>query len=110
MEELKTLAQCATERYFNVLQQTGYINDSDVNKLLLLLFLNDFLNGYSYYITDEDYAKINSIIRCLSNTTCLVPYMEYKEIMKGRPSQGTYRITTEDVLRDTQDYNLRLVN
>jgi len=39
MENLDNLASQALERYFKVVEKTGYVNERDTNKLMLLLFL-----------------------------------------------------------------------
>jgi len=39
MENLDNLAYQALERYFKVVEKTGYVNERDTNKLMLLLFL-----------------------------------------------------------------------
>jgi hypothetical protein len=39
MENIDNLTYQSFERYFNVLEKTGYMKDKDVNKLILLMFL-----------------------------------------------------------------------
>ena len=53
-------------------------HQAQINQLILLQFLSDFLNGYQEYITEEDYNLINNIITCLTNN-CLIPYRHFKE-------------------------------
>lgn len=110
MEGIDSLAQQSLVRYFNVLENTGYVKDKSVNQLILLQFLSDFLNGYQEYITEEDYNLINNIITCLTNN-CLIPYRHFKESF---PVQRYYlinqpiRITEDSDIRDTQKFDLRL--
>ena len=112
MEDLNKLILEALDRYFNVLEKVGY--SSDDNKLLLLLFLGEFLEQYKYYITEQDYTTIGKIIQCLSSSSCLVPFMEYQQMsipLTGYVRNIPIRITEYDNIRTTQpDISLRLVN
>lgn len=113
MGELGNIAQQSLVRYFNVLEKTGYVNDSSVDKLILLQFLNDFLNGFQEYITDKDYALIEKLINCLTDTSCLIPFRHYKEarpVNKYYVSNQPIRVTediTDNTIRTTEQGNLR---
>ena len=110
MDNLESVVSESLNNYYTVLEKTGYIKQPDVNRLLLLQFLENFLKEYSGYVTDSDYNMISRIIDCISNSTCFVPnvdkllpsYVVYKDHM--------FRKSTEGILRHTQyDYE-RLVN
>ena len=114
MEELSDITYEALSRYFTVLEKTGYVNDVDVNKLLLLQYIQQFLIDFQGYITKDDYNVIGRIIECLAGTTCLVPYLQYKQ--QSLPnnnyiSEMYVRIAETENIRSTEpDFGLRLVN
>jgi hypothetical protein len=63
----------AFTRYFNTLSKLGYMNYSDVNKLLVLSFTEELLTGdLSSFVNEEDYRSITNVIYCISNNTCLL--------------------------------------
>lgn len=60
--------------YFKALEHLGYIDYANVNKLLILLFINDFfLNEHKEYNTEEDIRIINKCLSCLYGSTCFIP-------------------------------------
>ena len=64
--------------YFNTLTQFGYKKQSDVNKLLIYVFISELLTGdMRYFITEEDYKLINRALTCLYGSSCLIPYPKY---------------------------------
>lgn len=63
----------AFTRYFNILSKLGYMNYSDVNKLLVISFIEELLTGdLSSFIDEKDYRSIINVIYCISNNTCLL--------------------------------------
>jgi len=61
--------------YYNLLEKTGYVKHSTVVRLLAYEFLTDFINNTFYFIDEEDYNKIDSLLRKLfTNGGCLMPY------------------------------------
>lgn len=71
----------ALDRYFHALELKGYMPDSDVQKVLLLSFYNDFMStDYRGYITEEDHNLIWKALDCLFGSSCLIPYPEYKKM------------------------------
>ena len=114
MEELNKLIYDSLERYFTVLEKVGYTSETNVNKLILLQFLQEFIQNYESYITEADYTKIESIIQCLSGTSCLIPYKQYKQMnlpVNGYTVWEPVRITEDEVIRHTEaEDGLRLVN
>lgn len=112
------------DSYYIALEKTGYVKHSTVSKLLLYEFLTDFIENVIFFVTDEDYVKIDSLLKKLfTNGGCLMPYQvlctNRVELSKYRGS-GDVRIT-EDKYRDkdgnligneirvTEDWNLRIV-
>lgn len=64
----------ALNRYFSILSHTGYKSYNEVDKLLVLIFMEELLYGsMSEFITEEDYKAIYSSITCLSGS-CMIPY------------------------------------
>ena len=61
-------------RYFTTLSQLGYKSYCDTEKLLTLIFIQEYLKEYQYYITEEDYNNICKATECLYGSTCLIPY------------------------------------
>ena len=114
MEELDKLTYDSLERYFTVLEKVGYTSETNVNKLILLQFLQEFIQNYEYYITEEDYNKIESIIQCLSGASCLIPYKQYKSMslpVNGYTVLEPVRITEDEIIRHTEaEEGLRLVD
>ena len=41
-------------RYFKLLEYTGYVNNNQVYQLIMLDIIGDIFNNYKEYITDED--------------------------------------------------------
>ena len=65
-------------RYFNVLSKLGYMSYSEVDKLLVLIFIYDLLESdCKSLITEEEYRILDSALYYLYGTTCLIPYPEY---------------------------------
>lgn len=59
------------KRYFTHLRQFGYAKQTDVNTLILLMFISEFLEEYEGYLTDCDLNKINDILACLVGKSCM---------------------------------------
>ena len=114
MEELNKLTADALDRYFTVLGSVGYISEANTNKLILLQFIQKFLQEYQGYITEADYTKIESILQCLAGSSCLIPFKEYMLISQPIESyiySSPVRITEDSILRHVEvDGDLRLVN
>ena len=114
MEDLYNINYQAIDRYFKVLEKTGYVKDQDVNKVMLLTFLTEFIQQFQSYITEDDYRAISKLLSCLSNTSCLIPYRQFKELsmpMESYINNINVRIDEIYTLRHIElGYGLRLVN
>lgn len=114
MEQFDIILNESLDRYFTVLEKTGYVNSNDVDKLLLLNFLQEFLNECEYIISEEDYILINNIIDCISDTSCLIPYRQFKqpnEPLVGYINNVLIRITEQEDSRiSVLSEDVRLVN
>lgn len=114
MEYLDNLVQEALSRYFTVVEKTGYVNDADTCRLIFLGFLQEFLEEYQYYITEDDYKVIINIINCLSGSSCLIPYAQYIELstpVEHYLYNVPFKVSQSSKLRFTEDLeSTRLVN
>lgn len=95
-------------RYFNVLEITGSLKQSDVDKLLVYKFISELLNSeVSSFITEGDYSFIDKALNCLYGSTCLIPYPEitgYDNGIELNTIQGS--IVNGNCARIIQDSNL----
>ena len=89
--------------YFNVLEKTGYMSYVQMQRLLVLIFYNDFVyNDFRGNITKEDYRLIERALDCLYGSSCLIPYPNYLKMGKmhlGEASEMAYRLK---VLENTE--------
>ena len=111
MHEIDNVSYDAIYRYFNALSKFGYKSYGDVEKLIALLTLDEMLHVFNEYIDEDDFRAIINAIYCLSGTTCLIRYPEFvnHDSLTHKTKIGfTTRITEDDVIRDTQDYRLRI--
>lgn len=75
MNELIDISLC---RYFNALSKLGYCNYEAVYRLLVLIFIQELLEGdCKSFINEEDYKIIDNALYCLYGSSCLIPYPEY---------------------------------
>lgn len=102
----------ALDRYFNTLAVTGYRKQSDVDRLLVFTFINDFLNSDTAdFITEADYQLIDRALYCLYGSTCLIPYPEfinYNNTLQARINRGMIpRYNEGNSVYITEDGNVR---
>lgn len=107
--ELTNEVYNAVNKYFSVLSHIGYKSYSQVDQLLIALFIEEILYGpMSQYVTEEDYNTINNSLYCLYGS-CMLPFPDYKraydETVTGLPDE--YRITESGVLRSAETSELR---
>lgn len=104
MDNLSNVLEKALTTYFNVLSSTGCVCYNDVNKLLLLSLIEEFISGpMSAFIDDKDYNSMNNALYCIFGTSCLMPYPPTEEISAVYDEEGSIRISGDDVIRFTQD-------
>lgn len=73
MEFLDEVSE-ALNRYFSILSHTGYKSYSEVNKLLVLSFIEEIICGpMSEFITEDDHRIISSSMICLYGS-CMIPF------------------------------------
>ncbi len=117
MVELKQIISEALFRYFNALKKLGYISDRDVEYILLLCFLQDFLEECYGYVTSQDITVIYSLINCMASNSCLIDFLDASycfsedDINLKKWYDERFRETEwEDLRRVERTGNLRIVN
>lgn len=112
MEHVADYLLKSVTQYFNTLRQLGYSKYDNVHKLIIFLYIEEMLSGpMSLFITEEDYNTITKCMYCMFGTSCLLPYPEYlNNIPPVRDVfDNKFRITEDDILRYTQDSDMRVV-
>ena len=96
--------------YFNYLAKLGYKNYTEVNELIVLLFIDELLNNnYVDLINEEDYSSICKAITCILGTSCLLPYPEYiKKTGVGTETISLFRLHENNNNKVTEDSYLRI--
>lgn len=83
-------------KYYHALSLKGYMPDIDSYKLLVLIFIRDFIfHDYRGNINEKDYHLIEKALDCLYGTTCLIPYPDYLKMGKlylGQMSEMAERL------------------
>lgn len=113
MDRLDNMAYTGVSNYFQALSTFGYKGYKEVNKLLVLMFIEDLLrSSFSLYVNEEDYKTITNVLYCLFGSTCLIPYPEFtvNTSLVQTLNDATPRITENGILRFSEDELLRLVN
>lgn len=77
MKEITDLTYESIVKYFTTLQQFGYKSYEDVNKLVALIGLEEMLDIFAEFVTEEDFKDIMTAINCLSGSTCLIDFPTY---------------------------------
>ena len=98
-------------KYFNTLSSTGYISYNDVDKLLLLVTIEEFIyNDFRGFITENDYREIEKFLYKIFGTSCLTPYPNYcnnytmNKLHLGDISELSYRVSVnEDNIEELQN-------
>lgn len=96
-------------KYFKALSTFGYFNYSEVNKLLLIICIEDIIHNDFYgYLKEEDYKIIEKVLSSIFCTTCIIPYPKYTKRMNnlflGSITELAYRQNkTEKELPDYKD-------
>lgn len=112
MDNLLETCEEAVIRYFTTLAQFGYKNYGAVDTLILLLFIEELLNGeLSYFVKETDYKIIVDTLYCLASRTCMIDLSVLSlddTIMHPSLNELTLRISEDTVLRNTQDENFRV--
>lgn len=111
MKNLTIQSYESVNKYFNALSKLGYFDYSHVYKLLLLLFVEDIIDGnFVDLIPEEDYRVIANCLYCIYGTSCLVPYQAYLttiEVSKA-PNYDKFRTSEDSEFRETELNEMRI--
>lgn len=71
----------SVNKYFEYLSKLGYIKQTELDKLLLLILIEEFTYyDFRGYISKEDYLQINKFLYKLFGKSCLIPYPNFCKI------------------------------
>ena len=98
-------------RYFSTLSSLGYVNYEDVNNLLFLIAIHEFIyNDFRGFITEDDYREIERVLYKIFGTSCLIPYPEFcknndmNKLHLGDISELAYRVEiNENNIKEAQN-------
>lgn len=103
MDEVTRISAEAIQRYFTTLSQFGYKKYSDVDKLLVLIFIEETLaHDFAQFITEEDYRIITNALYCLYGSNCMIDFPKfssYDSLIHETRVHLTPRITEDSILR-----------
>lgn len=112
MEEVTKISEEAIQRYFKVLSKFGYKKYSDVDRLIILLFIEETLSyDFADFITEEDYKVIVNALYCLYGSNCMIDFpsfANYDSLIHKSVKHTTPRITEDSILRICQEGYLRI--
>lgn len=74
--DLTNLSYEALHRYFTRLSQSGYMKYSNVDSLIVLLYIQEIGNEFDLDI--EEQTIINKALSCLYESNCMIPYLGCK--------------------------------
>ena len=111
MERFDKIVNESLDGYFEALKKSGYLPDTTVFQLLLLMFINKILRDYHGFINEADYQVIIKKLTCLQDSSCVVPYGIYVGISDVQEESKVLRITEDNILRKVEELeNLRITN
>ena len=112
MNNLSITTQDTLTRYFEILKHGGYLQKHEVDKVLILSFIEEIIDDKFFdYITDSDYnIMINSIYRMIPNScTIKFPsYDVYTNLINEIRTCSKYRATEDLNLRITEKNTVRM--
>ena len=114
MRPFDNILKQSLDKYIQVLENVGYVKESDPSKLVVLGFIEEYLEEYWDYITEKDYNTISKIVSCFADSTCLIPYNEFKQLsipLTNYIYNIPIRTSENTQIRNTEvESALRLVN
>lgn len=98
-------------RYFSTLSNLGYVSYEDVNSLLFLTAIQEFIyKDFRGFINEDDYREIEKALYKVFGTSCLVSYPEYcnnadmNKLHLGDISELAHRVeVNEENIEEIQD-------
>ena len=112
MDELKLIVFSALKNYYDSLNMLGYVNYEDINKILILSYIDDLINTFPEYITNHDYNTIIKVLQCLSSS-CFISaphFMTQESLFKDSNyyKQRQFRLSEDSLFRTTEDNDYRV--
>lgn len=87
--------------YYDLLTKTGYVKPGKVRKLLLYIFLIDFVETLHAFIDEKDYSIIEkALAKIFVDGGCLLPYPVF---CTRRATLGSADYMGDFVVRVTED-------
>lgn len=75
MDQINEITYEALVRYFTRLSQVGYMNEAQIKKLILLIFLQEILTGgFNVVYTEDEFKILTKVFYCLTGSSCLITY------------------------------------
>ena len=74
--DLTNLSYEALHRYFTRLSQSGYMKYTNVESLIVLLYIQELVKDQDLDI--EEQTIINKALPCLQGSNCMIPYSSCK--------------------------------
>lgn len=63
--------------YFDTLAINGYVNDIELNKVVLFTAIEDIIyKDFLRYITVEDQSTIKNVLNCILGSICMIPIFD----------------------------------
>ena len=105
METVSNVLGKSLNNYYERLFNVGYKNDATINKLIVLMWLQEILDGniFSQYVTDKDVNLMLCVLSCLYDSDCAIgrPDMEGYE-MAYYNDETMYLNAQDDLIRETE--------
>lgn len=79
------------DKYFDYISNTGYLKDTEVNKILTSVLLVDALNYFKEFLTKDFVNSVNKILKELNCCSCFVDFdniITCEEIKKPNTEQS----------------------
>ena len=93
----------ALTKYYHALEVKGYMSLSHCYKLLVMIFLRDFVyQDHRGVLSKSDYRLIEKALDCIYGTSCLIPYPDYLKMGKLHLGEMTEVISRLKELEDTK--------
>lgn len=103
METVSKITAEAVRRYFNALFKFGYKNYKDVEKVLVLIHLDELLSeDFFEYLSEEDYNNIMKAFYVLAGSTCMIDYpsfASYDKLFRSNSGEVTPRLDGNGIFR-----------
>lgn len=112
MVDITNFTHTVINKYMNTLGYFGYLSYSNIDKILVLIMIEEILNGgFSNFITEEDYSIIIRAAHCLMGKSCVIDfpvYATYDKLIHNNQGNFGPRITQDSIIRKTQFNNIRV--